>query len=44
MNGTEQREDRVIELGVASKDTRGGDGVLLEFSQSLMRLPGISAD
>jgi hypothetical protein len=44
MNDTEERDDWAIELGVASKDTRGGEGVILEFNQSLMRLPGISAD
>ena len=44
MNKLEPRADQLIELGVASEETKGGDQQILDAMQTLERAGGISAD
>lgn len=44
MRKNEQRDDQLIELGVASEETKGGEYQVFDAQQSLSKLTGISAD
>lgn len=44
MRKNEQRDDQLIDLGVASEETKGGDFQVIDSNQSLSRLIGISDD
>lgn len=44
MQKVEQRDDQLIDLGVASEEIKGGEGTIMDLNQALQRIPGISAD
>lgn len=44
MHKTQQRDDRRIDLGVASEETKGNEGPIMDYNLSTQRIPGITAD
>jgi len=44
MRKTNQRDDQLIDLGVASVETKGGEYQVFDAQQSLSKLTGISED
>lgn len=44
MRKNEQRDDQLIDLGVASAETKGGEYQVFDAQQSLSKLAGISED
>jgi len=44
MHKEDQQTDRLIDLGTASVETKGGEGTIMDTNQALQRIPGISAD
>lgn len=43
MHIAEQHDDQLIELGIASEETKGAEGPILD-TQGMRNIPGITAD